>query len=125
VAESQALSNSTRQGCPTGKALKTSGFVHERNYRHVRRKQPVDQGRLGAAVAVPIPRDFGASAGLPPHPYLMQLRVERARELLEGTNLSITEIAFACGFASSQHLATVFRRALLTTPTEYRWERRS
>lgn len=65
-------------------------------------------------------RAFKASTGLPPHRYGMMLRVDRAKELLVGTGLSITEIAYACGFASSQHMATVFRRLVGTTPKEYR-----
>ncbi len=68
-------------------------------------------------------RAFKASTGLPPHRYLVTLRVERAKEMLAGTDKSITEIAHACGFASSQHMATLFRRAVGTTPTEYRRQR--
>ncbi|MFZ5558484.1 MAG: helix-turn-helix domain-containing protein [Pseudomonadota bacterium] len=69
-------------------------------------------------------RAFKVSTGLPPHRYQMTLRVERAKELLTGTRQSVTEIAHACGFASSQHMATVFRRAVGATPTEYRRQRR-
>jgi AraC family transcriptional regulator len=65
-------------------------------------------------------RAFKASTGLPPHRYQMMLRIERAKELLASTDLCVTEIAHACGFASSQHLATVFRQINGTTPTEYR-----
>ena len=69
-------------------------------------------------------RAFKSSTGLPPHRYLVRRRIERARELLtEGTS-SITEIALDCGFGSSQHLATVFRRIVGTTPTAYRRDRR-
>lgn len=70
-------------------------------------------------------RAFKVSTGLPPHRYQMKLRAERAKELLAFTNRSVTEIAHACGFASSQHMATVFRRLVGTTPTAYRRERRS
>ena len=64
-------------------------------------------------------RAFKASTGLPPHRYRMRLRVERAKELLAATSQSVTEIACACGFASSQHMATVFRRTLGTTPSTH------
>ena len=65
-------------------------------------------------------RLFKASTGVPPHHYVMELRVERAKELLIGGFLSVTEIAHACGFASSQHMATVFRRMTGMRPTEFR-----
>ena len=68
-------------------------------------------------------RAFKASAGLPPHRYLMERRVERAKGLLTGTSMAVTEIAHSCGFASSQHMATVFRRFVGATPSAYRRER--
>ncbi|OBI51734.1 AraC family transcriptional regulator [Mycobacterium kyorinense] len=63
---------------------------------------------------------FREGTGEPPHRWLMNRRLARALELLRNPSLSITEIAHQCGFASSQHLATVTRRQLATTPTAYR-----
>jgi AraC family transcriptional regulator len=51
---------------------------------------------------------------------LMHRRFARACELLATSSLSVTEIAHRCGFASSQHLATVMRRRHATTPSDYR-----
>ena len=65
-------------------------------------------------------RAFKATTGEPPHRFLMARRVERAKEMLAGTGESVTAIAHACGFASSQHLATVFRRLVGMTPSAYR-----
>lgn len=65
-------------------------------------------------------RAFKAKTGLPPHRYLIHRRVERAKELLGRTSLPVTEIALACGFASSQHFATMFKRIVGMTPTDYR-----
>ena len=66
---------------------------------------------------------FRAATGVPPHQWLMRRRVERAQEMLDDARHSVTEIAHSCGFASSQHLATVFKRHVGVTPTEYRRER--
>jgi AraC family transcriptional regulator len=63
---------------------------------------------------------FRSGTGEPPHRWLMRRRFEQACELLAKPHLSITDIAHQCGFASSQHLATVTRRHLATTPTAYR-----
>jgi AraC family transcriptional regulator len=70
-------------------------------------------------------RAFKVSMGVPPHRYVLLLRLELAKELLVGGPLSVTQVAHACGFASSQHMATVFRRTVGTTPTEYRRQRNS
>lgn len=68
---------------------------------------------------------FVAGVGEPPHRWLMRRRFERACEMLADPRQSVTEIAHACGFASSQHLATVFRKRMGMTPTGYRRERLS
>lgn len=63
---------------------------------------------------------FREGTGEPPRRWLMNRRFARACELLGNPSISITDIAHGCGFASSQHLATVTRRRLATTPTAYR-----
>lgn len=55
-----------------------------------------------------------------PLEYLTALRVARAKELLASTDDNVSEIAFACGFRSSQYFATVFRRREGCTPSEVR-----
>ena len=51
---------------------------------------------------------------------LTALRVARAKELLASTDDNVSEIAFACGFRSSQYFDTVFRRREGCTPSEVR-----
>ncbi len=63
---------------------------------------------------------FRDGTGEPPHRYLMRRRFERACELLGDASINIGDIAYRCGFANSQHLATVVRRRLGVTPTAYR-----
>jgi transcriptional regulator GlxA family with amidase domain len=48
------------------------------------------------------------------------LRLGHARNLLRQSALSVTEIAFACGFASSSHFARCYRGQFGTTPTAER-----
>ncbi|HVR56424.1 MAG TPA: helix-turn-helix domain-containing protein [Pseudolabrys sp.] len=69
-------------------------------------------------------RQFKQSAGVTPHGYLTQKRVERAREMLVQTDLPLAEIAFAVGFFDQGHLARHFRHMLGTTPREFRWSQR-
>lgn len=65
-------------------------------------------------------RMFKQSVGVPPRVYLTRLRMERACELLEKTNLPVTEISFEVGYASNQAFARVFFKERIMTPTAYR-----
>jgi len=63
---------------------------------------------------------FRTATGMPPHAWLVKRRVERACELLLNPHSSITDIAFALGFPSSQHFATTFRKHIGASPSEWR-----
>lgn len=65
-------------------------------------------------------RMFKQSLGVPPRVYLTQLRMERACELLERTDLPVTEIALEVGYSSNQVLARIFTKHQRMTPTDYR-----
>jgi AraC family transcriptional regulator len=65
-------------------------------------------------------RMFKESVGVPPRVYLTRLRLERACELLETTNLPVTEIAFEVGYSSNQVLARLFVKHRHMTPSDYR-----
>ncbi|HXI07316.1 MAG: helix-turn-helix domain-containing protein [Bradyrhizobium sp.] len=66
-------------------------------------------------------RAFKQSVGVTPHDYLIRRRVERAMELLSGTDLSLSEIALAAGFADQSHCARRFRQHVGMSPRDYRW----
>jgi AraC-like DNA-binding protein len=63
-------------------------------------------------------RIFKEVAGIPPHAYILRKRIDRAQELLRGGKGTVTEIAFACGFPSSQYFATAFKRVTGLTPND-------
>ena len=65
-------------------------------------------------------RMFKQSVGVPPRVYLTRLRMERACELLETTDLTVTEIAYEVGYSSNQVLARVFIKHGHMSPTDYR-----
>ncbi len=52
--------------------------------------------------------------------YVRRVRVHRARMLLVSTGLSIDEVADRCGFRSSTYFATVFRREMGISPSQFR-----
>jgi AraC-like DNA-binding protein len=63
---------------------------------------------------------FAREVGQPPHRYLNERRVERARQLLRATDLPVTAIAFEVGFGSGQHLARVYRQLTGASPRDHR-----
>jgi AraC family transcriptional regulator len=63
---------------------------------------------------------FKASMGMPPHRFIIERRVDKARRLLDNRQQSIAEIAIACGFANQSHFTEHFRRVVGTTPAKYR-----
>jgi AraC-like DNA-binding protein len=63
-------------------------------------------------------RVFTAHVGLPPHAYLNQVRVNRARKLLADGH-SIGHVANETGFVDQSHLARHFKRLLGITPGQY------
>lgn len=65
-------------------------------------------------------RMFKQSLGVPPRVYLTRLRMEKAREMLEQTDLPVTQIALEVGYSSNQVLARVFLKHQRMSPTGYR-----
>lgn len=63
---------------------------------------------------------FKTATGSTISSYLRNLRIEKATELLEQTDIPISEIAESTGFGSFNYFCTVFKRHHSVTPTEYR-----
>lgn len=61
-------------------------------------------------------RLFKQSTGLSPHQYVIQQRVERAKQLLLQGEMSIADVAQVCGFAHQSHLTRHFKRLTGVTP---------
>jgi AraC family transcriptional regulator len=66
---------------------------------------------------------FRASTNQSPHQYMLQLRVERSKELLADSRLSILDVGLEVGFRNQQHFATVFRNSVGVPPSVYRTQR--
>jgi len=65
-------------------------------------------------------RAFKQATGLPPHRWLVNQRIVRARELLTRNELALASIALECGFAHQSHFTTAFKKALGITPAAFR-----
>ena len=63
---------------------------------------------------------FKRLTGSPPHAFVLSCRIERAKEELAKGELPVATIADNLGFPSAQHFATIFRRIVGATPSEWR-----
>lgn len=107
----------------------------------VRETSPADQARISRAIAwmeelteEPVileqlaeisglsvssfKRVFKEVVGITPHAFIVRKQIDRAQRLLQAGQDSITDIAFECGFSSSQYFATVFKRIVGITPND-------
>jgi transcriptional regulator GlxA family with amidase domain len=67
-----------------------------------------------------VARRFVNETGLPPLQWVLGIRIQRARELLETSALSVDEVAGRCGLGTAANLRLHFRRLVGPTPTGYR-----
>ena len=65
-------------------------------------------------------RAFKQSMGMTASNYIAKRRIERAKKMLEETELPISEIALRSGFSSQSHFTTAFRRFAGATPKVFR-----
>ncbi len=65
-------------------------------------------------------RIFRQELGRSPQQYLLEYRLQAAAKLLHTTSLSVTEVAFSCGFQEVSAFDRYFKRRYLLTPLAYR-----
>jgi len=70
-------------------------------------------------------RAFRKTTGRPPHRWLVEQRIERAKGMLLNSDLPLAEIAGLCGFSGQSHFTKVFAAAVHMPPGEWRRLRRS
>jgi AraC family transcriptional regulator len=65
-------------------------------------------------------RAFRRSMGVPPHRWLMQRRIDKAKDMLRNSTLSLSGVALDCGFADQSHFTAAFTRSVGTSPGAWR-----
>lgn len=89
---------------------------------------PLDSPELAEQVGLSVrhlERLFVTYLGTTPQRFYRTVRLEHARRLLVHTDMSITEVALASGFASASHFARAFREEFECSPNNWRQERRT
>lgn len=101
----------------------------------VRRAVDFAEDRLGEAIrltdwaahlglgAHAFARGFRGATGVAPHRFLLDRRVERAKEILKAEPTRLVDIALALGFSSQSHFNRVFRARTGVTPGAWRGTR--
>jgi AraC-like DNA-binding protein len=67
-------------------------------------------------------RLFTRTFGQTPHDFLTRLRIDRAKTLLAGDHLPVTEVCYAVGYESLGSFSSRFRRLVGRSPSEYQRE---
>ncbi|MCM5529339.1 two-component regulator propeller domain-containing protein [Parasegetibacter sp. NRK P23] len=62
--------------------------------------------------------------GVTPVEFIRSVKLEKAKELLERTDKTITEVAYETGFTNANYFTKVFRAAYHMTPSEFRAEKK-
>jgi AraC-like DNA-binding protein len=108
---------------PERRGLSTAQYNKIVEYLNARPEQDVTLAGLAALVGFSpshFARAFTASAGIPPHRFQIEMRIERAKKMLENTDLSIGEVAALSGYEDAGYFARLFRNEVGVTPMHYR-----
>jgi AraC family transcriptional regulator len=109
------------------KGLPSGGLTHN----NARRIIEYVEANLGRAVTVRelahiaelsthhFVRMFQKSLGLTPYQYVLERRVERAKEMLRNETASLVEVGLSTGFCSQSHFTSAFHRAVGVTPAAF------
>ena len=86
--------------------------------RHI--EEPLSMEDLSARIGYSrrnVERIFRKALGLPPARFYLDMRLDHARNLLSGTDLSLSEISAACGFSTRSHFSKAFTARFGTAPS--------
>lgn len=91
-------------------------FMHE----HFQQNLNLDQlARVANYSNFHFIRFFKNATGKTPFDYLMDIKIEKASEMLKRKDLTVTEVCYACGFTNPSHFTTVFKRKKGVTPSKF------
>jgi AraC family transcriptional regulator len=106
-----------RGGLGERKVLQVLDYIHAHLDRSIKL---ADLANVAGMSQFHFSRLFKQSMGSSPHQYILQQRVERAKQLLRQSKVAISDVALQCGFNSQSHLSRHFRSVTGVTPSAYR-----
>jgi len=97
-----------------------AGLARDYLMTHMDRDIPLEElSKAANSSPFHLVRLFTREYGLPPHAFLTQVRLDRAKELLAGKT-RLADVAAATGFADQSHLTRLFKRRFGLTPGKFR-----
>jgi transcriptional regulator GlxA family with amidase domain len=115
-ADSQTASLATRLGTRHDKLLQAAAYLEARI------EEELDLDGCAAHLNLSrrqIERLFNRYLGLTPVRYMNDLRLARGRALLAETDMKVTDVAVACGYASTSHFSKSFRKKYGVSPYRF------
>ncbi len=111
-----------RTGIRHGKLLKVISTMEQRLEEPASRRE---LARMAGLSVRQLERLFQSHANTTLASYYLKLRLERSRNLLQQTTMSVLEVALSCGFTSASHFSRAYRSHLGHPPTQERARDRS
>lgn len=111
------------QAAAHGGGLRSAKLRQLREFIDGHLDQPLSLAQLAVVAGVSsshLKTLFRRSTGTPVHQYVMRRRVERARELLQHSDLPLSQIALDAGFSHQSHMARNMQRLLGVAPAALR-----
>lgn len=87
---------------------------------------PITSGDICRALSVSrayMSREFNREVNMPLRDYINLVRIKNAKVLLESSDLTVSEIAYTVGFSDSGYFSAVFKKAVGSSPREYKKQR--
>ena len=110
------LENAERQH--NERLIKILSFIQQHYMEKISLEQVAQQVHLSSSECC---RFFKQTLGQTIFEYLQQYRIQKSKELLRQSQMTIAEIAYAVGFNSQSYFTSIFRKETGITPTEYSW----
>ncbi|MBD2104675.1 helix-turn-helix domain-containing protein [Leptolyngbya sp. FACHB-261] len=106
--------SSYADGLPKSKLRQLTEYIDD----HLQDVKLIDLAAIAQMSPYHFLRLFKQSIGLTPHQYILQRRIEKAKHLLQYSELSIADIATHVGFCDQSHLTRYFKRIVGVTPRQ-------
>lgn len=91
-------------------------FIHEHYAEEIHLKDIAATAHISVGECC---RCFQSMVRTSPNQYLLEYRISKSKEFLTGTDLSVTETAYAVGFNDSSYFIQYFKKCIGITPKEY------
>ncbi len=109
--------DSNPQAHPDEQIVAAQAWLQEHYSRDIKLAQVAEQFDMSTRS---FNRRFKAATAQTPLQYLQQIRIDSAKQLLQTSNLSISEVAYRVGYQDLSHFTGLFKKQLSTTPSDYR-----